>query len=334
LFAYLLGLALFESPWWAGLGALLLAFDGLHLVLSRMAMLDVFVSTFVTLGALLLALDRIRGPSDPTGRTARWFGSGYRLSAGLALGAAFAVKWSGGLALLLAAILCATGFLDHDRAVEGQTVALRKRVKWMLAAFVLVPTAVYLVSYVQFWLQHGPALGSFAVLQWRMLQFQLHDTRTFAGTSNTSNPLTWPLLLHPVQFIGLKNAPAGSSPILGLGNPIVWWGFLVLLPVAFVSWLRRAREWRTGLLLAFFGVMYAPWLFVGRVQYLFYMLPAVPFMCLISARGLRTFPGRARNAFAAGYAALAVTAGIAFLPVWLGFNASWSGALGWLPGWR
>ena len=47
---YFLALELWGSVWWAGLAALLLALDGLHIVQSRMAMLDIFLTTFITAG--------------------------------------------------------------------------------------------------------------------------------------------------------------------------------------------------------------------------------------------------------------------------------------------
>src|SRR5262249_22439235 len=60
---YLLTLRLWGSVWWAGCSSGLLALDGLHIVQSRLAMLDVFLTTFI-LGAVLFAvLDRTREPS-------------------------------------------------------------------------------------------------------------------------------------------------------------------------------------------------------------------------------------------------------------------------------
>lgn len=327
---YCLGMVLWKSPWWAGLAAFLLAVDGLHIVLSRIAMLDIFVTTFVSAGALLLALDRARPPPNPDGRVTRWFGSRYRLGAGLAFGAAVATKWSGGFALALAVILCLAGFLDRDRETP---VGLATRLRTTLLCFALVPLVVYLVSYAQFFVEHGPNVQGFLTLQWRMLQFQLHDTRITSGTSNTSNPLTWPLLLHPVE---LSPSSITGYRILALGNPIVWWGFVLLLPVAVLAWLKTARHWTTGLILAFFAALYLPWLFVPRVQYLFYVAPAVPFMCLIAVAALRWLPARAGQITAKAYAAAAGLACLAFLPLWIGRSISvgWGRALYWLPGWR
>ena len=84
LLLYFLALELWGSVWWAGLAGLLLSLDGLHIVQSRIAMLDIFLCTFVTAGMLLLVLDRRRmtAVSRREGWVDRIFGSPYRLGAG------------------------------------------------------------------------------------------------------------------------------------------------------------------------------------------------------------------------------------------------------------
>src|SRR5204862_12889 len=75
LLLYLLALELWGSAWWAGLAAILLSLDGLHIVQSRIAMLDVFLVTFITAGPLLLHPIRYY-PGYPTAvlnaRVSRW----------------------------------------------------------------------------------------------------------------------------------------------------------------------------------------------------------------------------------------------------------------------
>jgi dolichyl-phosphate-mannose-protein mannosyltransferase len=84
---------------------LLLALDGLELVLSRTAILDIFVMFWVLAAFGLLVIDRDRligrlaeaaampGPQDPAGPKLgiRWL----RVAAGLCIGAACATKWNG-----------------------------------------------------------------------------------------------------------------------------------------------------------------------------------------------------------------------------------------------
>src|SRR5207249_1716402 len=99
----------------------------------------IFMSTLVLLGFVFL----VRARTDPpfgTGDTQRRIGSEW-WGAGLALGAAVAVKWSAVPFLLLA----------------GAIAYLWTRRAWpVVKAFVLVPVAVYVVSYASFFWQHGP----------------------------------------------------------------------------------------------------------------------------------------------------------------------------------
>ena len=44
--------------------------------------------------------------------------------------------------------------------------------------------------------------------------------------------------------------------------------------------MMRGPRWQEAVCFGGYAAMYVPWLFVGRTQFIFYMLPAVPFMCL------------------------------------------------------
>jgi dolichyl-phosphate-mannose--protein O-mannosyl transferase len=65
---------------------------------------------------------------------------------------------------------------------------------------------------------------------------------------------------------------------------------------------------------------------VPRSQFLFYMLPAVPFMCLGVAAILRALPRRAGSV--AGVACIVISAitAVLYLPSW----TSWSTTASWL----
>ena len=84
---YLLARRLWDSRWLAAAAAVLLGVEGLQLVQSRLAMLDIFMSFFILLGVWLLLEDRARAP----GRAGpRW----WRLASGVAFGLAVSSKWS------------------------------------------------------------------------------------------------------------------------------------------------------------------------------------------------------------------------------------------------
>ena len=329
LLLYFLALELWGSVWWAGLAGLLLSLDGLHIVQSRIAMLDIFLCTFITAGMLLLVLDRRRMTAAARGR--RWvdriFGSPYRLGAGAALGAAVATKWSGAYALMFAAVLCATWAMTGDRDGGRSRAASAGTV---LACFALIPLLVYLLSYGAFFTQHGPAFGDFVRLQIDMLRYQGHHLRV---QPENSAPWTWPLLLHPIQYFADVRG-GDASRIVALGNPVLWWGFLASLPVAAFTVLRRPT-WREALIFGGYGAMFLPWLAVPRSQFFFYMLPAVPFMCLGVVAAIRGLPPRAARVVGKGFAAAVVIAAVAYLPAWTGWTVpeAWYHGLRLLPGW-
>ena len=326
---YLLTLRLWGSPRWAGFAALLLAFDGLHIVQSRMAMLDIFLSTFIVAGFLFLVLDRQaadRAVASRWRRTGRLFGSPFRLWAGVAFGAAVATKWSGMFALVFGAALCAIWSLRRDptrrsRLAEVGTIAL---------SFGAVPLVVYLASYGAFFSQHGFAVHDFVTLQIRMLQYQEHHLKI---QPENSRPWTWPLLLHPIRYYAVERGNSIST-IVALGNPVLWWGFLASLPVAAFTALRRPH-WQEAVAFGGYVAMFLPWLAVHRSQFIFYMLPAVPFMALCVTATLRRLPMRWARGVGLGFAAATALVGLAYAPVWTGvwIPRGWADALLLLPRW-
>src|SRR5919197_2106051 len=212
---YALALELWGSVWWAGLAGGLLALDGVHIVQSRMAMLDVFVTTFILAALYFLVLDRTRaGPRASV--VDRWVGSRYRLLAGVMLGAAIACKWSGLFAVPLLIVLA---------LVWGR----RRRVSTIVLPLAIVPAAVYVFAYTPWFAEHGIAVGKFLHLQSQMLQEQL--SHPIVQPENSS-PATWPMLGGAIRYLhsDLYRGPVAREIVLA-GNPVLWLGFLLLVPV-------------------------------------------------------------------------------------------------------
>nr|WP_230403900.1 phospholipid carrier-dependent glycosyltransferase [Microbacterium paulum] len=234
---FLLAKTLTNSTVFASVAAFLLAIDGLGIVMSRVALLDVFLALFILLAFWFVALDRARMLDRLAARTARrertaadggveppmWgaiiWNRPWIVAAGAAAGAATAVKWSG--VWVLAAIglyLVVTDALERRRlgVVFWPTDAVRQG----LASFVLlVPVAfvVYLASWTGWLLSDGgydrhaadanPATGFFS---WVPLSLQslwkYHETIYHSMTGMTSphsyaSPAwQWALLLRPTSM--------------------------------------------------------------------------------------------------------------------------------------
>ena len=102
LLVYLFAKTLTGSLVFASVASGLMAIDGLGIVLSRVALLDVFLTFFIVLALWFVALDRraalarwaARAPGESTWGPVFW-NRPWLLAAGTAAGAATAVKWSG-----------------------------------------------------------------------------------------------------------------------------------------------------------------------------------------------------------------------------------------------
>jgi dolichyl-phosphate-mannose--protein O-mannosyl transferase len=321
----------------AAAAASLLATDFLHLVQSRVAMLDSFVTLFVIAAVLFVVLDagRRRGPNGEDLDAGTWLrrltlGRPWRLAAGLALGCAVAVKWSGGyVALGLVALLIAWEMAASAERPDGQRrgwlaalgAAFRREALPTVLLLGVVPLAVYLASYT------GRVHGDLLALPWRegsawraIGEHQLAMLRFHTGLAGhhpyESAPWSWLLLKRPVAYSFAAEA-GRYREVLAIGNPLTWWTGAVALTAVCVSWTRSgaARARPEVVLLAAGLSTYLPWLVLSgsRSQvFIWYLLPTIPFLYgalgLLAAQAWSSAVGR----MATGVAALAVVASFAF----------------------
>lgn len=319
--AYLAGLRLFRRRGAAALAALLLSVDGLAFTMSRIAMLDVFVAFWALAGFWLLLIDRDRqwarvpaGPAaGPLPATALpRHRQGARWLAGIALGLAFATKWSGLFALCAAILFVLVSELAWRRRVAGRAWVRPGRIVTSVGlTLVLAPAVVYLLSYGGWFanFEHTlpgkapcPAQGCPTSLPgqiarmakgWAAEQtaiFQFHQELT-ADHPYRASAASWPLMIRPVAYYyedcSAERIERGDpcvvaeghvAEILGMGNPAIWW--MALPAYLILGWLAvRRRDWVAWTILAFLAVQYLPWLISPRSVFFFYATPLVPFIC-------------------------------------------------------
>ncbi len=307
---------LFARAVWTFVAGTLIALDGINVVMSRVAMLDVHLSFWIVLGFLCLVLDRRwidrRTPeleqfeeleatdeSAPTPRVPSPLWRPWRFGAGLALGAAIAVKWSG-ITALAAAVLLAL-LWETTRRHRGQVSRIRAFARTigmetlgMVAAFLVVPAAVYMIAWLPWFNHFGFDLGLWWDNHKAMWDYHqgltefAYDSKTNAFTPTHgyySEAWSWILLRRPVNFYVLDVGDQVRQ-ILTVGNPALFWGSVWALPYAAWSWWRR-RDWTAGFVTVGFFGMWLPWFAVSRPEFLFYVLPLTPFMALATVYVLR-----------------------------------------------
>jgi dolichyl-phosphate-mannose-protein mannosyltransferase len=299
---------------------LLMAFDGMHFVLSRTALLDIFLMFFIlaAFGALLLDrdsrrrrwLNAITDGLDPglPGRAGRpsfgWTGvPWWRLAAAVLMGCACSVKWSAVWFLPAFAILIIAWEVGARR-----TAGVRRpwrdtfldETGWLVLSGVLI-FLVYLSSwsgwfltddgYFRHWLADNgksepPIWGALRNLaHYHYEAYKFHSTLTTHHTYQ-SWPWQWLLLGRPVAFFwssdGTCGASSCASEVLLLGTPVLWWSFLPALAV--LAWLGISRrDWRAGSILLAVAAGLLPWFWYAldsRTMFYFYAVPAEPFLVL------------------------------------------------------
>jgi dolichyl-phosphate-mannose-protein mannosyltransferase len=276
----------------------LLATDFLHLVHSRVGMLDAFIALFV-IGAVtfvVLDRDRTRDRPDPPWWWRLTLGRPWRLLAGVCLGAAAATKWSGAyVAPAVIGLVIAWEIVEQRRRTPDAggwrsfTAAFRREALPTIVLLGVVPLLVYIASYT------GRMPGALIALPWEVgsvwrgiwdhQQAMLDFHTTLAGDHPyQSPPWSWPLLRRPVAYWFAEDGGMYRE-ILALGNPLVWWPGLIALAVLAVTWWRArwALHRPEPVILAAAVATYLPWLILSgdRSQtFLWYFLPTVPFLAV------------------------------------------------------
>jgi dolichyl-phosphate-mannose--protein O-mannosyl transferase len=289
---FVLGRKLLGSTLAALVAASGLAIDPLHFVQSRIAMLDVFVTGFGVAAFTFLLCDRnqsIGAHSSPLPaiRVRPW-----RIAAGTAAGAALASKWSGALVVVAAVALSVTWAVAIRRREGGAhpvARALRHEgasIAWWLVVWPLLIYAATYVGRLEGAILEPPgASGAWLRELWER-QAYMYDFHSNLAASHSfqSPPWSWPLLKRPVSYFFAETPSGDYREVLATGNPLAWWAALVSLAIVAGRWLRtRDVASAEGFILAGFALLYGPWMVLAgdrSAVFLFYLLPALPFMYL------------------------------------------------------
>lgn len=311
---------LFPSPLLVGLAGLFLAIDGVGITESRIGLLDGFIGLFALAAVYCIVRDRqsqrerIARLLEGTTEGALAPKAGWRpwmISAGVLLGCACSVKWSG--LYLLATIGIMTVIWDGTalRAVKAKVWKLETLVSRGWGNFMrLVPVAgvTYLLSWFGWFMnpsayKHGWAAAERAAGRGSWLPDSIADFIEYhraiykfhVGLSTPhsymAKPSGWLLQMRPTSFYWQSNDTLGADAyhcdtrncvraITSIGNIPIWWAAFVAVFVV-VAYVALKRDWRGWVVLAGYIGLYLPWfMYWDRTIFTFYTVAFVPFVVL------------------------------------------------------
>ncbi|QNN64014.1 phospholipid carrier-dependent glycosyltransferase [Leucobacter denitrificans] len=242
------------------IAGLVLAVDGVHITLTRVSLLDGFLTFFVVLGALFVWRDHVwvvdrTTPSHPE---VLWWRP-WLFAAAVAFGCAASVKWSG-LYPLAAFLLLITARDVAYRLRSARTHGASQVRAWgrallqaAVAGLIALPTtlAMYIASW-SGWIVTaggwGRGSGSWISELWayHVDIFAWHSTLS-APHPYRADPLTWPLALRPTGMYEATVGDGYTAAISSIPNPVVIIGGVVAL-IVLAWWIARRsfpdRVWR------------------------------------------------------------------------------------------
>jgi dolichyl-phosphate-mannose-protein mannosyltransferase len=338
-----------RSTWLGCVAGLLLALDGLEFVMSRTAILDIFLMFWILAAFGLIVLDRDRSRARLADALVRGIPAnlGFRwplLAAGLCLGAACATKWDGVWYLPVFALLVLAWDYGARRTAGSDSPAkgvMRSDRLWAGIWFGLAPLAVYVVSWTGWFAtsygydRNGAALNgghpAGTILAWLQYQKSILGFGLGLRTSHAyqSNPLGWPILARPISFYA-NCVPAGTrcgqtprsteQEVLAIGTPLIWWVAAAAV-LGCVAWWIWRRDWRVGAVLAAIAAGWLPWIWFywhdHRTEFFYYAVVFDPFLVIAIALVFdlirQTFQARATLAALSGGYLLVVLANFIYI---------------------
>lgn len=310
--------------------------DGVLLVSSRFGMLDIFQVAFIMAAAWALVIDhqqvhqRLHSAfladelgSSPFGPRLgfRW----WRFTAGIFLGLALAVKWSGLYYIMFFGLFSvfADLYLRKRYGVRRYVVGtLLRDTPAALASIVLVPVLLYIWSW-RAWFasetsvyRHAKVDGtidSYSPLQllpepvagwfyYHASVLEFHSSLTSSGGHShpwDSKPWAWLVGARPILYYSSTDIEcAVDEPcrrmLFLFGTPAIWWLVVpVLIWSLYCVFIRRRFAY--VLPLVGFAAGFLPWLAAfDRQMYFFYAAAFIPFVIVALALALGRFIGRGK----------------------------------------
>jgi len=312
-------------------GTAIFAFDFMHFTQTRIATIDTYAVFFILLMYLFMYLYIEGGRLRHLALSGIFFGIGAACKwTCFYAGAGLAVIW---LIYRIKRLKNGESFWDFIKNCLFCTVF-----------FVLIPAAVYYVSY----FAYGTASGlsgikmlfskeyADIVLNNQQFMFSYHSG-VHSEHPYSSRWYQWMFDVRPILYYLLYFEDGTRSSFGAFLNPVLCWGgFIALFPVAYLAFFRKDKT--SLFILIGYLAQLLPWVFITRTTFEYHYFPSAVFLTLALCRifSLMRTHTKYWRANVYGLTALSLILFCVFYPVLSGLTVNAelaSSLLQWLPTW-
>ncbi len=295
-FMYLFAKRLTNKSWLALVTCVLFTFDFMHFAQTRIATIDVYITTFVILMYYFMyKYYAVSFYDTPFKKTL----VPLALS-GVCMGLGIASKWTGiyagaGLAVIFFIVMYRryaeylyalknpkgeTNGIQHSFITENFKPYFIKTILWCCIFFVLVPAAIYCLSYIPY-LQAPDAHGFKTIIENQQNIFTYHSKTVLGSTHPYSSVwYEWIIMKRPIWYYSGTISDTVKEGISSFGNPLVWWiGIPAFLYMIYAAFAKRNKT------AAFLAIGYIAnlifWIPITRLTFIYHYFPMVPFIALM-----------------------------------------------------
>ena len=272
---YCIGKTIFRKERYGLISASIMALDGMHFVQTRIATVDSFLVLFCLTSFLFMMKYIYTDKSENLRKKLK-----YLLLSGIFIGMAIATKWTAffvalGLAILffyhmIYNIIKSKSFDKNDLKILGFCVLF----------FVIIPIGIYLISYIPLFLNEGCRIKDVnSFIKYQQNIYEYHSTLE-ATHPFTSSWYTWPILYKPMWYYVGYFGNNLVSTISCMGNPFIWWIGIITTVVISLIYTLIKRNKESAILLVMIASTWIPYVFIGRVMFIYHYFITLPFVML------------------------------------------------------
>jgi dolichyl-phosphate-mannose--protein O-mannosyl transferase len=271
-------------------GALLLGFDFMRFVQTRIATIDTYAVLFILLSFFFMYRYITVDVKAP-----------FRKSlvplalSGLFFGLSFASKWIGfyagaGLLIIYVIRLSELGMYYKNSEKKGFGLYLTKTLLFSMLFYVIIPVLFYYLSYIPYGLARGMEISrgmlwdyEFFRIVWQnqITMFNYHSglvaTHPFSSTW-----WQWIFNVRPILYVNGAGLDGTRATFGAFGNPVVWWGgFVAMITMAVRVFTHR--DSKALFILIGYLAQLLPWVAVTRIVFAYHYFPSTLFLVLALA---------------------------------------------------